>query len=82
MDTGLGREGLQYYRPWKIDAILSAKAQIGVKSSRRPPVYRASGTGKRIRTQLERTEDNPRINDKISELALQVSPQGTGGNGA
>lgn len=76
MDTGLGREGYSIIGQGKIDAILSAKS-----TDRREIFEEAAGISRfRHRKEdserkLERTEDNlVRINDKISELALQVEP--------
>ncbi len=76
MDTGLGREGYSIIGQGKIDEILS------VKSSDRREVFEEAAGISRYRhrkeeseRKLERTDENlVRINDKISELELQVEP--------
>jgi chromosome segregation protein len=76
MDTGLGREGYSIIGQGKIDAILSAKS-----TDRREIFEEAAGISRfRHRKEdserkLQHTEENLlRINDKISELSLQVEP--------
>ena len=76
MDTGMGKEGYSIIGQGKIDEILSAKS-----GERREIFEEAAGISKfRHRKEdaerkLERTEENlVRINDKISELELQVEP--------
>ena len=76
MDTGMGKEGYSIIGQGKIDEILSAKS-----GERREIFEEAAGIAKfRHRKEdaerkLERTEENlVRINDKISELELQVDP--------
>ena len=76
MDTGLGREGYSIIGQGKIDEILSAKS-----GERREIFEEAAGISKfrhrkeEAERKLERTEDNlVRINDKISELEMQVEP--------
>ena len=76
MDTGLGREGYSIIGQGKIDEILS------VKSADRREVFEEAAGISRYRhrkeeaeRRLERTDENlVRINDKISELELQVEP--------
>ena len=76
MDTGLGREGYSIIGQGRIDEILS------VKSSDRREVFEEAAGISRYRhrkeeaeRKLERTDENlVRINDKISELELQVEP--------
>ena len=81
MDTGLGREGYSNIGQGRIDEILSAKS-----TDRREIFEEAAGISKyRHRKEdterkLQQTQDNLlRINDKISELELQV--QSTAGAG-
>ena len=76
MDTGMGREGYSIIGQGKIDEILSAKS-----GERREIFEEAAGISKfrhrkeESERKLERTEENlVRINDKISELELQVGP--------
>lgn len=76
MDTGLGREGYSNIGQGRIDEILSAKS-----TDRREIFEEAAGISKyRHRKEdterkLQQTQDNLlRINDKISELELQVNP--------
>ena len=76
MDTGMGREGYSIIGQGKIDEILSAKS-----GERREIFEEAAGISKfrhrkeEAERKLERTEENlVRINDKISELELQVGP--------
>ncbi len=76
MDTGLGREGYSIIGQGKIDAILSAKS-----TDRREIFEEAAGISRfrhrkeESERKLERTDENlVRINDKISELYLQVEP--------
>ena len=76
MDTGMGREGYSIIGQGRIDEILSQKS-----ADRREIFEEAAGISRfRYRKEeterkLERTEENlVRINDKISELALQVEP--------
>ena len=76
MDTGLGREGYSIIGQGKIDEILS------VKSADRREIFEEAAGISRYRHRkeeaehkLERTDENlVRINDKISELELQVEP--------
>lgn len=76
MDTGLGREGYSIIGQGKIDEILS------VKSADRREVFEEAAGISRYRhrkeeaeRKLERTDENLlRVNDKISELELQVEP--------
>jgi chromosome segregation protein len=76
MDTGLGREGYSIIGQGKIDAILS------LKSTDRREIFEEAAGISRFRhrkeeseRKLERTDENLiRINDKISELYLQVEP--------
>jgi len=76
MDTGLGREGYSIIGQGRIDEILS------VKSGDRREVFEEAAGISRYRhrkeeaeRKLERTDENlVRINDKISELELQVGP--------
>ena len=76
MDTGLGREGYSIIGQGRIDEILS------VKSADRREVFEEAAGISRFRHRKEeaehklgRTEENlVRINDKISELELQVEP--------
>ncbi|MCI8303368.1 MAG: chromosome segregation protein SMC, partial [Lawsonibacter sp.] len=75
-DTGLGREGYSIIGQGRIDEILS------VKSADRREVFEEAAGISRFRhrkeeaeRKLERTDENlVRINDKISELELQVEP--------
>lgn len=76
MDTGVGREGYSIIGQGKIDEILSAKAE-----DRRVIIEEAAGIIKyktrkiQAARKLDDTEQNlVRINDIISELALQVGP--------
>ena len=76
LDTGLGREGYSIIGQGKIDEILSAKS-----GERREIFEEAAGISKfrhrkeESERKLQRTEENLlRINDKISELELQVEP--------
>ncbi len=76
MDTGMGKEGYSIIGQGKIDEILSAKS-----GERREIFEEAAGISKfrhrkeEAERKLERTEENlVRINDKISELELQVDP--------
>ncbi|WP_298021932.1 chromosome segregation protein SMC [uncultured Dysosmobacter sp.] len=76
MDTGMGKEGYSIIGQGKIDEILSAKS-----GERREIFEEAAGISKfrhrkeESERKLERTEENlVRINDKISELELQVEP--------
>jgi len=76
MDTGMGREGYSIIGQGKIDEILSTKS-----GERREIFEEAAGISKfrhrkeESERKLERTEENlVRINDKISELELQVEP--------
>jgi len=76
MDTGMGREGYSIIGQGKIDEILSAKSE-----DRREIFEEAAGISKfrhrkeESERKLERTEENLlRINDKISELEMQVEP--------
>ena len=76
MDTGLGREGYSIIGQGRIDEILS------VRSSDRREVFEEAAGISRFRhrkeeseRKLERTDENlVRVNDKISELELQVEP--------
>ena len=76
MDTGLGREGYSIIGQGRIDDILS------VKSTDRREVFEEAAGISRFRhrkeeaeRKLQKTEDNLlRVNDKISELELQVEP--------
>nr|WP_325204722.1 chromosome segregation protein SMC [uncultured Oscillibacter sp.] len=76
LDTGLGREGYSIIGQGKIDEILSTRS-----SERREIFEEAAGIARfrhrkeEAERKLERTEENlVRINDKISELELQVEP--------
>ena len=76
MDTGMGKEGYSIIGQGKIDEILSAKS-----GERREIFEEAAGISKfrhrkeEAERKLSRTEENlVRINDKISELELQVEP--------
>ncbi|MBQ9348954.1 MAG: chromosome segregation protein SMC [Oscillibacter sp.] len=76
MDTGLGKEGYSMIGQGKIDEILSTKS-----GDRREIFEEAAGISRfrhrkeESERKLERTEENlVRINDKISELELQVTP--------
>ncbi len=76
MDTGLGRDGYSIIGQGRIDEILSAKS-----TDRREVFEEAAGISRyRYRKEeaerkLERTGENlVRVNDKISELELQVEP--------
>lgn len=76
MDTGLGREGYALIGQGKIDEILS------VRSTDRREIFEEAAGISRYRhrreeteRRLARTEENlVRINDKIAELELQVTP--------
>ncbi len=76
MDTGMGREGYSIIGQGKIDEILS------VKSTDRRAIFEEAAGISRYRhrkeeseRKLQRTEENLlRVNDKISELELQVEP--------
>ncbi len=76
MDTGLGREGYSIIGQGKIDEILS------VRSADRREIFEEAAGISRFRhrkedaeSKLTRTEENlVRIEDKISELELQVEP--------
>ncbi len=76
MDTGLGRDGYSIIGQGKIDSILSAKS-----TDRREIFEEAAGIS-RYRYRKEESErklqyaedDLLRVNDKISELELQVEP--------
>ena len=76
MDTGLGREGYSIVGQGRIDEILSARS-----ADRREIFEEAAGISKfrhrkeESERRLQRTQENlVRINDKISELELQVNP--------
>lgn len=76
MDTGLGRDGYSIIGQGKIDAILSAKS-----TDRREIFEEAAGISRyrhrkeESERKLQRAEDDLlRVNDKISELELQVEP--------
>ena len=76
MDTGLGKEGYSNIGQGRIDEILSAKS-----TDRREIFEEAAGISKyrhrkeETERKLSQTMDNLlRINDKISELELQVNP--------
>ena len=76
MDTGMGREGYSIIGQGKIDEILSVRS-----NERREIFEEAAGISKfrhrkeEAERKLQRTEENlVRINDKISELELQVEP--------
>ena len=76
MDTGLGKEGYSNIGQGRIDEILSAKS-----TDRREIFEEAAGISKfrhrkeETERKLQQTQDNLlRINDKISELELQVNP--------
>ena len=76
MDTGLGKEGYCNIGQGRIDEILSAKS-----TDRREIFEEAAGISKyrhrkeETERKLQQTGDNLlRINDKISELELQVDP--------
>ncbi len=76
LDTGMGKEGYSIIGQGKIDEILSAKS-----GERREIFEEAAGISKfrhrkeESERKLQRTEENlVRINDKISELELQVEP--------
>lgn len=76
MDTGLGREGYSIIGQGRIDEILS------VKSTDRREIFEEAAGISRFRhrkeesqRKLQQAEDNLlRINDKISELEMQVEP--------
>ncbi|MBR1842781.1 MAG: chromosome segregation protein SMC [Oscillospiraceae bacterium] len=76
MDTGLGRDGYSIIGQGKIDSILSAKS-----TDRREIFEEAAGIS-RFRHRKEESErklqraeeDLTRVNDKISELEMQVEP--------
>ncbi len=76
MDTGLGKEGYSNIGQGRIDEILSAKS-----TDRREIFEEAAGISKyrhrkeETERKLQKTQENLlRINDKISELELQVKP--------
>ena len=76
MDTGLGREGYSIVGQGRIDEILSVRS-----ADRREIFEEAAGISKfrhrkeESERRLQRTEENlVRVNDKISELELQVNP--------
>lgn len=76
MDTGMGREGYSIIGQGKIDEILSTKS-----GDRREIFEEAAGISKyrhrkeESERRLERTDENlVRVNDKITELELQVEP--------
>lgn len=76
MDTGLGKDGYAIIGQGKVDEILSAKSE-----DRREIFEEAAGISRyRYRKEeaerkLAKTEENlVRVNDKISELELQVEP--------
>ena len=76
MDTGMGREGYSIIGQGKIDEILSVRSD-----DRREVFEEAAGISKyrhrkeESERKLQRTEENlVRINDKITELELQVGP--------
>ena len=76
MDTGLGKEGYSMIGQGRIDEILSTKS-----GDRREIFEEAAGISRfrhrkeESERKLERTEENlVRINDKIAELELQVTP--------
>ena len=76
LDTGLGREGYSIIGQGRIDEILSTRS-----SERREIFEEAAGISRfrhrkeEAERKLERTEENLlRVNDKISELELQVEP--------
>ena len=76
LDTGLGREGYSIIGQGRIDEILSTRS-----SERREIFEEAAGISRfrhrkeEAQRKLERTEENLlRVNDKISELELQVEP--------
>ena len=76
MDTGMGREGYSIIGQGKIDEILSVRSD-----DRREVFEEAAGISKyrhrkeESERKLQRTEENLlRINDKITELELQVEP--------
>ena len=76
MDTGLGREGYAIVGQGRIDEILSVRS-----ADRREIFEEAAGISKfrhrkeESERKLQRTQENlVRINDKISELELQVNP--------
>jgi len=76
MDTGLGREGYSIIGQGRIDEILSVKS-----ADRREIFEEAAGISKyrhrkeETERKLQRTQENlVRINDKITELELQVGP--------
>ena len=76
MDTGLGREGYAIVGQGRIDEILSVRS-----ADRREIFEEAAGISKfrhrkeESERRLQRTQENlVRINDKISELELQVNP--------
>ena len=76
MDTGLGRDGYSIIGQGKIDSILSAKS-----TDRREIFEEAAGISRyrhrkeESERKLQRAEEDLlRVNDKISELELQVEP--------
>ncbi len=76
MDTGMGREGYSIIGQGRTDEILSAKS-----TDRREIFEEAAGISKfrhrkeESERRLDRTNENlVRINDKIAELELQVTP--------
>ena len=76
MDTGMGHEGYSIIGQGRIDEILSAKS-----TDRRDIFEEAAGISRyrhrkeESERKLQRTDENlVRVNDKISELELQVEP--------
>ncbi len=76
MDTGLGKEGYSIIGQGKIDNILSEKS-----TDRREIFEEAAGISRfrhrkeEAERKLDRTEENLlRVNDKISELEIQIEP--------
>ena len=76
MDTGLGREGYSIIGQGKIDSVLSARS-----TDRREIFEEAVGISRfrhrkeESERKLDKAEENLlRINDKISELELQIEP--------
>ena len=76
MDTGMGHEGYSIIGQGRIDEILSAKS-----TDRRDIFEEAAGISRyrhrkeESERKLQRTDENLlRVNDKISELELQVEP--------
>lgn len=76
MDTGLGRDGYSIIGQGRIDEVLS------VRSTDRREIFEEAAGISRFRyrkeeaeRKLERADDNlVRVNDKVSELELQVNP--------